>query len=142
MKYAPLFLLAALLAACAQPSSTDMTDGTSNRDLLTDIWVLETYQGEEIEAVERGPELPRLEFQVKEGRLTGTGGCNQLTGTVKDVTDDSVTFGGIAMTRKMCNQGMDLEMMIQEVLSNQTLTYRIDGGKLYLGTDWVFKKVD
>ena len=58
------------------------------------------------------------------------------------MTDAAITFGGIATTRKMCARGMELEMALQQALSSQTVPYRIERLRLYLGDDWVFRKVD
>ena len=40
--------------------------------------------------------------------MTGSGGCNDLTGAYK-LTGNQIIFDGIAATRKACLEGMDTE---------------------------------
>lgn len=113
--------------------------------LLNDIWVLQTLNGKEVKTVDQKSERPRLEIQLTQGRVTGTTGCNRLTGPVKADTRQ-IQVGPLAVTRMAClNEAGRLEGDFLEALS-QPLTYQVGEGKLILLRDgktvMMFKKVD
>ncbi|MEV5971976.1 META domain-containing protein [Streptomyces sp. NPDC051921] len=61
----------------------------------------------------------------KEGRLTGSLGCNRVTAPAK-ITDRTITLGAIATTRMMCTgPQMELETQLYDALDGP-LTYRVD----------------
>lgn len=113
--------------------------------LLQDIWVLTDLDGKRISSNNTQREPPRLELSLTEGRVTGTTGCNQLSGPVKADTRH-ILFGPLITTKIACaGEGGTLEGDLLSAL-NQPLTYRVSEGKLTLlrGTEsvLVFKKVD
>ena len=63
-----------------------------------------------------------------DGRLTGTDGCNRLTGTWK-VAGDEITFGPLASTRMAC-EGVDtwLSNAVSAKISGSTMTVTGSGG--------------
>lgn len=113
--------------------------------LLQDIWVLTSIQGDSIAS--HGPLKtgPRLEISLTQGRVTGTTGCNQLSGPVRADTHQ-ILFGPLVTTKMACmNPAGALETRLLPIL-NQPMTYRIDSGKLTLFQQGksvlTFKKVD
>lgn len=60
------------------------------------------------------------------GKVTGSGGCNRLFGTVT-IAGDALTFGGIGTTRMACAPAlMDQEQKFLGALA-ATRTFRLDG---------------
>ncbi len=121
--------------------------GASLRELslLNDIWVLQTLNGQTISATAGGGELPRLDIQLTKGRVTGTTGCNRLTGPVQ-ANSRHIKFGSLATTRMACPGEVGrLEGDFLETL-NQSLTYRVINGTLTLLHDnkpvMTFRKTD
>jgi len=121
--------------------------GASLRELslLNDIWVLQTLNGQTISATAGRGGPPRLDIQLAEGRVTGTTGCNRLTGPLKADTRQ-LKFGSLATTRMACmGETARLEGDFLETLS-QTLTYRVANGMLTLLHDnkpvMTFRKTD
>lgn len=113
--------------------------------LLQDIWVLTTLQGRSITASGPNNQLPRLEISLTEERVTGTTGCNRLSGKVRADTRQ-IQFGPVMTTKMAClSETGRLEGDFLEVLS-QLLTYQVAEGKLTLLRDgkpvMTFKKVD
>ena len=113
--------------------------------LLQDIWVLTEFGGRTIPVSGSRNELPRLEISLTEGRVTGTTGCNRLSGPVRADTRQ-IQFGPLATTRMACPGEVGrFEGDFLEALS-QPLTYRVAEGKLTLLHDskpiMTFKKVD
>ncbi|MFF9842386.1 META domain-containing protein [Streptomyces sp. NPDC013740] len=61
----------------------------------------------------------------KDGRLTGSLGCNRVTAPAK-VTGDTITLGAVATTRMICTgPEMDLETKLYDALDGP-LHYRLD----------------
>ena len=113
--------------------------------LLQDIWVLTELQGVAIKSPGDGRELPRLEISLTEGRVTGTTGCNRLSGNVK-ADSRQVSFGPMVTTKRACiGEGADLENKFLSQL-NLPFTYQIANMKLTLVRAgkpvMTFKKVD
>jgi heat shock protein HslJ len=73
---------------------------------------------------------PYLTFDAKSLRMTGSGGCNRLTGSYKR-NGDQLTFGQIASTRMACVQGMETENAFLQALQHVT-TWKIAGNQLEL----------
>jgi heat shock protein HslJ/uncharacterized membrane protein len=112
--------------------------------LLEDIWVLTELNGKTIPVT--GRERPRLEFMLTEGRVSGTTGCNRLSGSVKADTRQ-IQFGPLATTRMACpDDSSHLEADFLKGLQAKPLRYQVGGGKLTLLSNNVslmsFKKVD
>lgn len=113
--------------------------------LLQDIWVLTHFQGRPITAGGPRNELPRLEISLTEGRVTGTTGCNRLSGSVKADTRQ-IQFGPMVMTKMACaGEAGTFESTFLNALI-QPLAYQIAEGKLtFLQNSkpiMIFKKVD
>ena len=73
---------------------------------------------------------PSLILHTNQKRVTGFGGCNDLTGTYT-LQGNEVTFGRLAATRKACLQGMDYEGLFFKALE-QVRTWKISGEHLEL----------
>jgi heat shock protein HslJ len=59
---------------------------------------------------------PNLLFDGKSRHVSGSGGCNQVTGSY-ELHGDQLTFGQVASTRMACPQGMDTEAAFLEALT-------------------------
>lgn len=107
--------------------------GASLRELslLNDIWVLQTLNGAVVPKTAGRDGLPWLALQLTEGRVTGSTGCNRLTGSVQADTRQ-IRFVDLATTRMACvgetgrTEGDFLEAL------NPLLTYRVANGILTL----------
>ncbi|AUD01853.1 META domain-containing protein [Spirosoma pollinicola] len=97
--------------------------------LLNDIWVLTDFQGSPITATDNRKEVPRLEISLSENRVTGTTGCNRLSGSVKADTRQ-ILFGPLVTTKMAClDDANQLESKFLNILANP-LTYRVSNGRL------------
>ena len=67
------------------------------------------------------------------GRLTGSGGCNRLTGGYR-VDGQRLDFGMVAATRMMCAAGIEQETAFVSRLAGAP-RWRIDGDRLILSDD-------
>ncbi|GAA4466073.1 hypothetical protein GCM10023189_47670 [Nibrella saemangeumensis] len=96
---------------------------------LNDTWVLESFKGQRLR-----PELfserrlPYLAINVKDSRLEGYAGCNQIGGKVQ--TDaDQVQFEPVTSTRKACASKFESDFL--NALRSATL-YRVGKNRLTL----------
>lgn len=96
-------MAAALLASC----------GTANKTVsLAGEWDIVSVKGEKVSADNDA----FLGFDVKEGRLYGNAGCNNIMGTLSvDSLEGAVELSQVAATRMMCRD-MKLEGMVLEAL--------------------------
>ncbi len=113
--------------------------------LLQDIWVLTELNGKPVMAGETPREQPRLDIRLTQGQVSGTTGCNQLSGSVRADTR-RIQFGPLITTRMAClddagNREGDFLAILRE-----PLTYRVGQGRLTLlrndSAVMVFKKGD
>lgn len=112
---------------------------------LTDVWKLESIHEKTIVLNKDNTEIPFLEINVGQMKVMGTGGCNSISGSIKTVTEDNLSFHPIISTKKLC-KNMEIENEFLAAL-NQTNTYKIENNHLYLynadkAEILVFKKVD
>ncbi len=73
---------------------------------------------------------PSLIFRSQQNRVTGFGGCNNLTGAYK-LSGDQITFMRVAATRRACLEGMDVEGALFKALE-RARTWKILGQHLEL----------
>ena len=114
---------------------------------LHDIWVLESIEGQTIErpGENSGLTLPSIEININEMKIMGTDGCNQFFGPINMVEDETIEFGNIGSTMKMCFS-MELPDKFYNALG-RVAKYQRNGIKLIFmdssGTELLqFKKVD
>ncbi len=85
-------------------------------ELENTYWKL-TRLGEEPVYLGDQQREPYLVLQSGDGRVTGFGGCNQLTGSYS-VDGSSIGFSEIASTMMACADGADTERTFSEALAN------------------------
>jgi len=78
-------------------------------------------------------------------RISGTNGCNNYSGQIKTITSNTIVFGAIASTRKMC-MNMSIPDRFDKAM-NSISTYKKEGITLFFynsnGDEVLrFKKVD
>lgn len=98
--------------------------------LLQDSWVLTDLNGKPLPAGSANQERPRLEISLTEGRVTGTTGCNRLSGRVSADTR-RIQFGPLVTTRMACLDTGNREGEFIAALQGP-LTYQVGEGKLTL----------
>lgn len=97
---------------------------------LDGTWKLVELQGKTLNPKDFDRNQPSLVIALAEGRLSGSAGCNKLTGTLEPI-GDRVNFGPIGATKMAC-QHMDLENQFLRVLSDGELRYRVSEEQLEL----------
>jgi copper homeostasis protein (lipoprotein) len=91
---------------CGPPLATALLQET--------YWKLTRLEDNPVMLAEKQRE-PSLVFRSQQNRVTGFGGCNNLTGTYV-LNGGEITFKGVAATQRACLQGMDIEGALFKVL--------------------------
>lgn len=92
-----------------------------NRFDLNAKWILHSIQGNLISS---GILLPTMEFRISEMRVFGTNGCNNYSGSIENITSDTITFGPMMSTKMMCME-MAVPDSFDQALFN-SLNYKVD----------------
>lgn len=98
---------------------------TDNRTKIHDIWSAVRIEGSPINSM---VPVPRLEINTTEMKIYGNNGCNDYFGTLTNLTENSISFGKIGSTRKMCPE-MEVPKRYDAALL-KTRTFRFDGRAL------------
>ena len=111
---------------------------------LNDIWAL-TAIADTVVTIEDGKTVPYIELSTRQMTILGSDGCNNLKGSIKQISNSGITFGPIMSTRKACLD-MDGPNAFNAAL-NAVQQYRQELGQLHLMDDnkqvlLTFKKVD
>ena len=70
-----------------------------NRLVLNGHWTLIKLHANPIN---RMIKLPKMEIDLNEMRISGNGGCNNYSGTIKKLTFSNIIFGNLLSTKKAC----------------------------------------
>jgi heat shock protein HslJ/uncharacterized lipoprotein YbaY len=92
-------------------------------------WRLTQLRGKPVVVTDRQRE-PQLILQPEQHRVSGSGGCNRVSGGYT-LAGDRLTFGRVAGTMMACGDGMEQERVFLDALS-QVVRWRIDGQRLEL----------
>ena len=83
-------------------------------ELEDNYWKLTRLGDQPVPAFD-GQREPHLIFHSEEGRVSGTGGCNQLSGGY-EIDGPSIAFGLMASTMMACPDGKDVDQALMAAL--------------------------
>lgn len=111
---------------------------------INDIWVLTKFSGRTLYADDFPKGLPILEFHLRDNRVIGSTGCNQISGRF-ETRGDKLTIRNLASTRMACPD-MAFEHELLTAITDKKVRYSIIDGRLILTDDsgnlMKFKKID
>lgn len=84
-------------------------------------WILYSIHGN---LVSPGNPLPTIEFMLSEMRVFGNNGCNNYSGSIENITSDTITFGPIMSTKMMC-----MDMVVPDSFDQvlfKSLNYKVN----------------
>ena len=131
-----VFILGLGISACK--SKKNVTSGVTNSELssvnnklVDNKWKLIELNGVSLSSMNPQPAVEAfIIFQSGENRVNGNSGCNNFTGTYKTGEGNSLTFSGVASTRKMCID-MTIENQMNKIFQ-EVDKYTIAGNTLSL----------
>lgn len=92
-------------------------------------WKLVELEGQALAAADKA-RAPNLTFSATDERVSGSGGCNRLSGRYT-LDGDKLSFGPLAGTMMACIAGMDQEKRFLQALA-KVRSHRVAGGYLEL----------
>ncbi|HQR91924.1 MAG: hypothetical protein B7Y15_07715 [Bacteroidetes bacterium 24-39-8] len=94
---------------------------------INGLWQLLYVNGTKVTKEQSGKEIPQLEFKTADNSLTGTTGCNRITGKIR-VTNYLVDFENLAATRMSCSNAVFETPLLQ--LLRGSLSYTLENEEL------------
>lgn len=94
---------------------------------LNDIWAATHINGNAIDA--KNTSVPSLEINISKLMIFGNDGCNNFSGSIKQINSSTMALGPIALTRKMC-PNMEIPDSFSKALT-LSKTYKREGLSLY-----------
>jgi len=154
MKYIIVIISASLLFSCSTQNKSDNTKvskkevNTETTDIVSqlhDIWALEEISNQKIEELGEFARRPQLEIFVKDMLVAGNDGCNQFSGSIKELNENQIILGPLIGTKMAC-ENMNISNKFNIALSKVT-NYKREGLKLFLldnkGSELLqFQKID
>ncbi|MFC3149077.1 META domain-containing protein [Piscinibacterium candidicorallinum] len=117
---------AALLSACVSLTGREGATPPSLAALSHGVWVAENIDGRGV--------IDRLQSRIQftsEGRVSGSGGCNNFTGGV-ELKGNELKFGPLASTRKLCAGAVQQQEDAFFAALAKARTVRTDKGLLFM----------
>lgn len=94
---------------------------------ISGIWYIVSVNAEKVVESKAGKEMPFLDFNVTDKKVSGSTGCNRLTGEII-ITNSSIDFGQLAVTRMMCRNAIYETPILQLLRGN--LSYKLENGNI------------
>jgi len=122
MKTYPLIIAIVLLSACStvKPSRHNNVDPHVNNI----VWSVISFKGVALNESDFGSGLPRISFNMQDGKISGTDGCNSFVG-VASYKDNNIKTGAIASTKMACT-GKNIQTDFYEILASPNLSWQFD----------------
>jgi heat shock protein HslJ len=116
---------ALLMTACASVSLDEPFEGTP--------WRLVQLEGQTVYVAGSDPKVePRVQFSASDSRVTGSGGCNSLSGSYRR-SSTALRIGPIASTRMACADPGRSDVEARFVAALQaTNSFNLKGAQLTL----------
>ncbi len=89
---------------------------------ISGIWYIVSVNNQKVVKTKAGNETPFLDFSVSEKTLSGSTGCNRITGKAT-ITNNSINFGPLATTLMMCPNAQYERLILQTLIGNLSYTY-------------------
>jgi putative lipoprotein len=118
-----------LKSAGGRTASTGTDRSRGSVPLENTTWRVTRVNGKDVVAGEN-QRAPYIVLQASEHRVSGSGGCNRITGTYS-VEKQTIHFGPMASTMMACPSGMDTEKDFMEAL-DAARRWKIQGNELEL----------
>lgn len=94
---------------------------------INGLWQLLYINGSKVTKEQSGKELPQLEFKTTDNSLSGSTGCNKISGKIR-VTPYLVDFESLAATRMFCDNARFETPLLQ--LLRGSLSYTLANEEL------------
>jgi heat shock protein HslJ len=128
MRFALLFCAVLFgLSACSIKLKPTAKEVVVEMPDINGFWQLLYINGTKVTKEQSGKEIPTLAFKTADNSLTGTTGCNRITGKIR-VTPYLVDFENLAATRMFCENAKFETPLLQ--LLRGSLSYSLENEEL------------
>jgi heat shock protein HslJ len=127
-KISLVWSLIILLTSC---SSSQMSL-TEAMNLLNGTWTLQSLNGQSELTTLFSNQLPSLQFDTQAMRISGSDGCNRLSGPLRVEDGNQIRFDQLAGTKMAC-EGQGSDVFLNAL--NKVTTFQLDKGTLKLLAD-------
>lgn len=128
MRFALLFCAVLFgLSACSIKLKPTAKEVVVEMPDINGFWQLLYINGTKVTKEQSGKEIPTLAFKTADNSLTGTTGCNRITGKIR-VTPYLVDFENLAATRMFCDNAKFETPLLQ--LLRGSLSYSLENEEL------------
>src|ERR1700749_1467389 len=101
MKFRSILLVAALFALSACSTVKKTVNNTVDNRINNIVWGVISYKGAVLDEKKFPNGLPRISFNMQDGKISGTDGCNSFMG-LATYKGDVIRTGPIASTKMAC----------------------------------------
>jgi heat shock protein HslJ len=120
-----LYLLLAFTLLASACGTTKKTASSQVDDRINNIvWSVISFKGHTLSESNFTNGLPRISFNMQDGKISGTDGCNSFMG-LATYKDNTIKTGPIASTKMAC-PGNNIQDDFYTVLSSGKLTWQLD----------------
>lgn len=117
-----LFAALLLLSACSPIKKIQRNTVDSRVNNI--VWSVVSYKGHALNEKDFANGLPRISFNMQDGRINGTDGCNSFMGLAA-YKDNTIKTGPIASTKMAC-ANTSVPGDFYAILASPDLTWNLD----------------
>src|ERR1700744_921951 len=124
MKFGSVLLttLVLMLSACSSIKKTQHS--TVDNRINGIVWAVISYKGHPLNEKDFSNGLPRISFNMEDGKISGTDGCNSFMG-LATYKDNTIKTGAIASTKMSCPNN-SIPADFYTILASDDLTWKLD----------------
>jgi len=123
MKSRPVLLVVLLLISACSSIKKTQHNSVDNR-INNIVWSVISYKGHTLNEKDFPNGLPRISFNMTDGRINGTDGCNSFMG-LATYKGNTIKTGPIASTKMACTN-VNIPGDFYSILASDNLTWQLD----------------
>lgn len=117
-------LLVMLLVVSACSSIKKSQHNTVDNRINNIVWSVISYKGHALNEKDFANGLPRISFNMEDGKISGTDGCNSFMG-LATYKDNTIKTGAIASTKMACTN-VNIPGDFYNILASDDLSWKLD----------------
>lgn len=111
-----------MLAACSPIKKAQRS--TVDARINNIVWAVVSYKGHPLNEKDFANGLPRISFNMQDGKISGTDGCNSFMG-LATYKGNTIKTGPIANTKMNCGN-TNIPADFYSILASDNLTWNLD----------------
>ncbi len=124
MKFRPVLAAAALLVLSACGTMKKTQQNAVDNHINNIVWSVVSYKGHALDEKDFANGLPRITFNMADGKISGNDGCNSFMG-IATYKDNTIKSTAIATTKMACPNA-PVPGDFYTILGADDLTWKLD----------------